>query len=342
MPRSRLSSTLWRILSLLLLGSALAACSALGLGFRPAPGNAPRPAWPVGTATPTPLRPLQPTPTYLPTATPTVTPTPTPTATPKPRYGAPPRAVPPIAETQGRINLVLLGSDQRPRHWDFRTDTLIFVSYDPHTGRTVMASFPRDLYVRIPGYGLNRINTAMEFGGFPTLVRTLEYNFGLHPDHYILINFRGFKALVEALGGVEVQVPRRLCDHIRCVGPGWVHMNADVALWYARSRATTSDFDRARRQQALLVAIARRLLSLDALNRAPELYQLFRSLVITDLGLGDVASMVAQAGNFSPDKVETVVFAPPRYGRPWITPQGAYVVLPNVQAIQDQLRAMLR
>ncbi|HID85551.1 MAG TPA: hypothetical protein EYP54_10740 [Anaerolineales bacterium] len=252
------------------------------------------------------------------------------------------QAVPPIAELAGRINLLLLGSDQRPGHWDFRTDTIVFVSFDPQTGETLLASFPRDLYVRIPGYGVNRINTAMEFGGFPALAETLAFNFGLRPQHYILVNFHGFKALIETLGGIDVYVPRRLCDHLRCVGPGWVHMDADVALWYARSRETTSDFDRARRQQEVLRAIASRLLRLDALHRAPELYALFRGMVVTDLGVDDVVRIVAQAGRFSPDRTHGVVFAPPQFGVPWITPQGAYVVLPNIGAIQAQIRTMLR
>ncbi len=337
---------LHRLWCLGLVALLLVGCTWPGLGEAPPPPGPPTPA---PTPTLTPLQPLPITATYLPSATPTITPSPTPTLTPTPLptatprpYGPPSQAVGLLPELEGRINLVLLGSDRRQGHTDFRTDTLVFLSYDPQTGSTVLASFPRDTYVYIPGYGYNRINTAMEFGGFPALVDTLAYNFGIRPEHYVLVDFGGFKALIDTLGGIDVNVPRRLCDHLRCVGPGVVHMDADTALWYARSRETTSDFDRARRQQEVLLAIARRLLSLDALSRAPELYALFRGMVLTDLSLGDVVQLAAQAGKFSPDRVATVVFAPPQYGVSWITPQGAYVMLPNISAIQTQLRRMLR
>ena len=292
--------------------------------------------------------PLLPTATYLPTATasPTPTSTPTPTATPAPtatpRPGSLSQAVPPIPQANGRINILLLGSDQLPGHADFRTDAFILLSYNPKTGATSLVSFPRDTYVYLPGLFYQRINTAMEFGGFPLVQRTLEYNFGFRPTYYILINFMGFATLVDSLGGVDVVVPRQLCDRRTnysehyCIGPGTVHMDGSLALWYARSRITTSDFDRAARQQALLKAIFAKAISLGSLKRAPEIYQAYRSMVMTNIGLTDVIKITAQAGRFRMDKMQTFVITPPAL-QPWITPQGAYVLLPNHRAIRSIL-----
>ena len=302
------------------------------------------------TPTLTPFRPFTPTLVFSPTATPTPTPTNTPTPTPTPTITPSPTATPigwispasPIPGTDKRINIMLLGSDRRPKHYDFRTDAIMLLSYNPDTGATSIISFPRDTYVYLPALRTyNRINTAMEFGGFPLLADTMAYNFGVRPDHYILINFMGFATLVDSLGGVDVYVPHKLCDRrtnygYYCVGPGTVHMDGSLALWYARSRMTTSDFDRAYRQQALLRAIISKLLSANALGRVPQIYQAYRGLVVTDLGLGDVLKIVARATHFKSSKIRTYVITPPALV-PWITPQGADVLLIRPQAVRSIL-----
>ncbi len=334
--------------AVLAIGSALLLGGYLLLG----PSLAPRPAsptpWPV-TATWTPFVPLSPTPTYLPTSTPTPTPTATPTPTPVPTptpMGYIGHAVPPLPQAQGRINILLLGSDRRPQHADFRTDAFMLLSYNPKTGATSIISFPRDTFVYLPGVGYNRINTAMEFGGFPLVQRTLEYNFGIRPSHYILVEFRGFATLIDQLGGVDVVVPHQLCDRRThygdhyCVGPGTVHMDGSLALWYARSRITTSDFDRAHRQQSLILAMIRKLLSLNALGRAPALYQTYRQSVTTDISLAAFLKMVGQARRFRGDAIRTYVIQPPAL-QPWITPQGAYVLLPRHNAVRSILESAL-
>jgi len=300
------------------------------------------PPSPAPTATRTPFMPLPPTAIYTPspmapppaTATPTVTP-----VTPQVNL---PHAVPPIPQANTRINILLLGSDQRSGHTDFRTDAFIVLSYNPETGATSLISIPRDTYVYLPGLFYQRINTALEFGGFPLVQRTLEYNFGFRPSYYLLVSFPSFTALVDSLGGVDVFVPHQLCDKspyakgIYCIGPGTVHMDGKLALWYARSRETTNDFDRAARQQALLKALFAKALSLNSLSRAPEIYQAYRSMVVTNIGLTDFLKIVAQASRFEMDKVKTYVITPPAL-QPWITPEGAYVLLPNHQAVRSIL-----
>ncbi len=327
---------LWIWFSLWWLGGCLNAATAHGHPPGPLPRyEAPHPTMAAGTPTPTPFQPLRPTGTWEPT--PTFTPTPSPTPTPTP--------LPSIAELyRGRINVLLLGSDQRPWEWGFRTDTILLVSYNPATGATSLISFPRDLYVDIPGVGPNRINTAMFYGGFDTLAATLEQHFGLRPQYYILVKRGQFKAILETLGDLEVQVARPYCDWYTdgrwlCVGPGRVTMNPDVALWYARARKNSNDLDRNRRQQEVVTAIIERLFSLDGLRRAPEMYARLRGLVTeTNIGLDTLLRWLPALSKADPNRVYHYPMTQVHV-RPWVTPGGGQVLLPNYDAIEALLRA---
>jgi len=269
-----------------------------------------------------------PTPTFTPTFTPTPTPTPTPSIADLYRH---------------RLNILLLGSDQRSWEIGFRTDTILLVSYNPETGATSLISFPRDLFLDIPGVGPQRINTAMFYGGYETLATTLEQYFGIRPQYYILVKRGQFKAIIDTLGGLEVNVPTRYCDWYtdgqwKCVGPGRVYMNADVALWYARARKNSNDLDRIRRQQEVVTAIAERLFSLDGLRRAPQLYAQFRGLITeTNIGLEDVLAWLPELQHAAPAKIYHYPMTR-AHVQPWITPAGAQVLLPNYPAIEELLR----
>ncbi len=279
--------------------------------------------------TATPFRPLRPTGTYFPTPTPTFTPTPPPT--PTPMFG-------------GRVVGVLLGSDRRPHDQGpyYRTDTIILAIYNPETGALSLVSIPRDLYVYIPGVGYNRINVAMEFGGFDLLAETIAQNLGPRPQYYVMVDLYHFKKALEVLGGIEVDVPQRYCDRwpkggYRCVEPGRQWMDPDVALWYARARKSSNDFSRMKRQQLVVQAILRRLMDMRALQQAPRLYALFREMVETNVGPGDIPHLLWQFRRFRMENVATFVIEPP-YVRPWIKPDtGAYVLLPDREAIQSLL-----
>jgi anionic cell wall polymer biosynthesis LytR-Cps2A-Psr (LCP) family protein len=162
------------------------------------------------TPTPTPFQPLPPTPTFLP-------PVESLSSNAKPKKAAnqvPPDSGPaPSIPPGSRVNLLLLGSDQRPYEGGFRTDTIILVSLDPSKGKANLVSFPRDLYVLIPGWTQQRINTAMGYGGFPLLANTLEYNFGVRPTYYVMVNFFAFEQTIDSLGGIDVNVAEALSDH---------------------------------------------------------------------------------------------------------------------------------
>lgn len=307
------------------------------------------------TSTPTPFRPLPPTSTYIPTNFPTNTPMPTPTATTtEPHlitkswedYPGPsewpdidvPAPVGILPQPEGQVNILLLGSDQRPNDGGFRTDTILLLTLNPKAGTANLTSFPRDLYVYIPGWTVQRINTAMGHGGIDLLYDTFEYNFGVHPDHYVFINFWSFQEVIDSLGGVDVQVAVALTDQRDRYGDytvpaGTVHMDGDLALWYVRARYTTSDFERGKRQQEVLIAIFDKLISLNGITKAPKLYEIYRQNVTTDLEFSDLAPLVPLAAKLTDTSRVNHYFISRNEVVPWLTTQGAQVLIPIREAV---------
>lgn len=295
---------------------------------------------PNATATPTPFLPQTATPQPLLTPT-SIEPTLTPTVTPIPWE---------IIPADGQVNILVLGSDWRPGA-GYRTDVILLVSLNPKLGTASLVSFPRDLYVDIPGRGKNRINTAHPAGGFPLTVATFQQNFGITIDYYVLTNFQGFVNIVDSLGGIDVYAAKNLTDQCKLpqaqngycsVGPGLVHMDGQTALWYVRSRYSTSDFDRTRREQEVLIALFNKLMSLNAIARAPELYEYYRSSVETNLPLDVALSLAPLAPQLlaDPSRIQRFTIGPGLV-TPYTTESGAYVLIPNVEAIREILRQAL-
>lgn len=331
---------------------------------------------PGSTATPTAFLPLPPTPTYIPTDYPTSTPVPptptsTLTSTPKPTARPPQTYTKPVSKTwgdypgpsiwpeidipvptgllsqpKGQINILLLGSDQRPTDPSFRTDTILLVTLNPNKGTVNITSFPRDLYVYIPGYTIQRINVAMEVGGFNELASTFEYNFGVHPDHYILINFTSFKRVIKLLGGIDVNVAVTLTDHRDGYGDNYTmragtrHMDGETALWYVRARHTTNDFDRGRRQQEVIVAIFRKLLTLNALENAQGLYKIYSQGVTTDLTFKNLQPLIPMAANLKVSNIHHYYISPTEVYN-LVTSQGAMVLVPIRGAVLNVMHKAL-
>jgi LCP family protein required for cell wall assembly len=274
-----------------------------------------------------------------------------PETTPEPIAAADPDATPSptqksLQKPEGQVNILLLGSDLRENDGGFRTDSIIWVSLNPKDGFVSAVSFPRDLFVEIPGYGENRINVAYGRGGFDLLADTMEVNFGVRPDNYVLIHMDGFTSVINNLGGINVEVEKNLTDSCArwinhsgwcSVGPGTVNMNADVALWYVRARYSTSDVDRARRSQEVVEAIFKRLMSLDVILKAPELYNAYTSYVQTDIELGKVIAMLPLAKTIyeKSDIRNYVIGFEEAYS--WMTPTGASVLVPDKTLIREKM-----
>jgi LCP family protein required for cell wall assembly len=163
--------------------------------------------------------------------------------------------------------ILLIGSDRRRTGGEgARSDTMILVRMEPSRRRIALLSIPRDLYVAIPGHGHDRINMAFHDGGERLLTRVVRETFGVTIDHFVEIDFHGFKDLIHDLGGIYVPVDQRYFNHN--VGtaetnyasidlkPGYQRLNAKQALAFARYRHDDNDFVRAARQQLVLRTVA--------------------------------------------------------------------------------------
>ena len=269
--------------------------------------------------------------------------------TPEPGATGPVKPTPTIRKLQkpeGQVNILLLGSDARPNEGGFRTDIIVWVSLNPNDGFVSAISFPRDLFIQIPGMGENRINTAFPAGGFDLLADTFEINFGVRPDHFVMVDFNGFVTVINNLGGIYVNAAQNLTDSCATwvnasgtcsVGPGSVHMNGDLALWYSRSRYSSNDIERTRRAQEVIEGIFNRLMSLDFILRAPELYNAYTTYVQTDVGMSQVVSLLPLASKIKDngDIRNYVVGYDLAYD--WITWQGAQVLVPDIEGIREMM-----
>jgi polyisoprenyl-teichoic acid--peptidoglycan teichoic acid transferase len=298
---------------------------------------------PNATITPTPFQPLAPTPTF--TSTPLPTPTPEFTATAEISNTGPVSSN--LPRPDGQVNILILGSDYRTGK-GFRTDTMMLVSLYTKQGTAAVVSFPRDLWVYIPGTGNQRINVAQEYGGFNLTQQTFAYNFSVKPDHYILTTFSGFINIINTLGGVDVEASKNVTDTCKLpqaqngycsFGPGTIHMDGTTALWYARSRHSTSDLDRGRRQQEIMLAVFKKLMSMDAIKRAPEMFSMLSSSIETDLSLTDLIQIAAIAPSLlQPGHIRNYAMGSKEVSGYVVPGSGAQVLLPKKDAIMQIIR----
>ncbi len=302
---------------------------------------------PGSTPTATAFQPSSPTETYIPTAYPTSTPTITPTPKPTKPASRYPAGARPIAEPEGQVNIVILGSDQHANSAGFRTDVIMLLTVNTKLDTVNITSFPRDLYVFIPGWTNQRINTAFPKGGFKTLKNTFEYNFGFQPDYYVLVNLWLFERVINDLGGIYVNVPYTLCDNKwngaqhHCVYPGKRHMYGKEALWYVRSRQTTSDFDRNRRQQQVVQAVFQRALALNTLGKIPKFYNTYKNSVQMNIPLKTILSFLPTATKLKDTSRINQYYIDKKAVSSWVTSGGAQVLLPRSGKIRSILKQAL-
>ncbi len=168
------------------------------------------------------------------------------------------------------INILLIGTDVRSDDYDDmgNTDSMILVSIDTESKSIKLTSFMRDLYVTIPGYGKNRLNAAYSYGGPELLFRTLNYNFGVSVDEYVIVDFSAFADIIDEIGGVEIELTAAEAKYMNkysykyntdTVEAGLQTLDGNQALSYARCRKVDSDFGRVERQQKVVKAAAEKL-----------------------------------------------------------------------------------
>jgi len=252
------------------------------------------------------------------------------------------------------INVLLLGMDRDHAGSVARTDVIAIAAIDPKQPRVSLLSIPRDYYAWIPGWGLDKINTAytraskIQYpGGAPALMKaTIEYNFGVPIHFYAMVDFSGYQTIVDAVGGVDVVVECPLHDTYPDsdsdtgqsdidLAPGVHHLDGKHALWYVRSRWSTSDFDRHRRQQQVLRAILHQGLSNKMILRIPQLWSAYKEWVETDLNLSESIYLGSVALRLDETNVEQHFIRGYSLVRSWTAPNGGYVLVPQYKAVAN-------
>lgn len=283
-----------------------------------------------------------------------------PTATPQPAQALLPTPQPWDGAT--RVNVLVMGLDYRD--WEAgegppRSDTMILLTLDPVSMTGGMLSIPRDLWVSIPGYGYGKINTAYQIGeglrlpgGGPALaVKTVEALLGVEIQYYAQIDFSAFERFIDEIGGVKLNVPEKIkVDLIGddkgsvVIKPGVQTLPGAYALAYARARNTEGgDFDRAQRQQQVILAIRQRILSFNLIpilfQKAPQLYAELSSGINTNMSLDDAFRLAYLAQQVPDENIKRGIIGTEHvtFGK---SPDGLDILKPipdKIRLLRDEL-----
>ena len=224
-----------------------------------------------------------------------------------------------ISEQDDVINILLIGVDSRYNTSAGLSDVMMVISICPSDKKIVLTSFLRDVYVMIPGIGGNRLNAAYSYGGPSLLVETIEKNFGLRIDRYVMTNFYTFIDTVNYIGSINVHLDQRELEvinkHIYWTnqiiykgasdnktknmlelhGPGYYELSGIQALAYARIRNIDSDFGRTNRQRTVLSAMYERVSKLPP-SEWNEVLQLILPKIKTNLSQSDILKIMLNIG----------------------------------------------
>jgi LCP family protein required for cell wall assembly len=233
---------------------------------------------------------------------------------------------------------------------------MLLINIQPDFNTITLLSIPRTMIVYIPGYEMQLVNQAFHHGelGYypglgPGLVKdTLLYNFGIEVDRYMLVDFGQFESIIDTIGGVDVPVVCPYTDY-RLISPdldpkkednwglytvpsGINHMDGEMALWYARSRLKSSDFDRNRRQHEIIRALASKALQLEMIKYIPSLYSQLSDFVITDLTLFDMLHLAPQLADLGTANIRSY-YIDQRILTRWHSPSGQVMFIPDLPAM---------
>jgi LCP family protein required for cell wall assembly len=295
------------------------------------------------------------------------TPTPNPTATPENTLPPTPSPTPgPIFAADGRLNVLLIGADSGPGRWSLRTDSMEVLSIDVASGRAAIFGFPRNqLNVPLPpesagAYADGRypglLNSLYVYAmdhqqqfpggdarGFRAVAGAIQQLIGMPLDGVVVVDLNGFVRLVNAIGGLWIDVPYAVHDDkyplengrgdvSLTIKAGCQHLNGHYALAYARTRHQDSDYNRMGRQQLVLNALAHQVDPIELLPKVPDLLGIARDDLWTTFGLGDAADLAALADRVDRRTVQNIRFIPPDVPE-FLSDKG-------LQKIQDTVRTV--
>jgi len=236
--------------------------------------------------------------------------------------------------------LLLFGVDSKAGE-PARSDTIMLMRFNPGTHTINQLSIPRDTLVPVQGQGSTKINEAMFWGGPSLAVKTVKQFLGIDVNHVMVVNFRGFPRLVDAVGGVDLYVPKTITtvagNNGRMVvfNQGMHHFNGKYAMLYVRIRHADDDFHRAARQQAFVQALQKKLARPSNITKLPEIGRRFMSGVATDLTANQIIELAYLKWRAIGGKKAVMV------GTPALINGGAYVLPPSAAERQKMVQQFL-
>ena len=221
----------------------------------------------------------------------------------------------PALDGKEPIFILVLGSDARPGQniLKERADSIHIIGVNPAQHAASILGFPRDSYVPVPGHGTQKINSALTIGGPPLAVKTIEAETGIRVDFYLITSFRGLRNMVDAVGGIQVNVLVPMHDRFSHANfdPGVHHFNGAKALAFARDRHSFSsgDLERSQNQGRLFLSALGEFRRDFEKNPSVVLNWMGAGLrnVATDLSLNDLLKLAFTAAQVQPDRVKNVV-----------------------------------
>ena len=196
----------------------------------------------------------------------------------------------------GKKNIVVMGCDTRKDDAG-RSDTLFVVMLDKSKKNAALLSVPRDTRVKIKGHGWDKINAAFAYGGHKLTQETVQEFLGIKLHNYVVVDFQGFKDLVDVIGGVDINVEKRMYYYDPYDGfeidlrPGLQHMDGKTAMQYVRYRDEDGDIGRIRRQQKFIMALYKQIASKNIITKMPGVSKQIMSMIKTNLSLKEMVEL---------------------------------------------------
>jgi len=218
-----------------------------------------------------------------------------------------------IVTPQNKMNIMVMGIDERGDDVG-RSDTLFVMTIDTNTKEVAMLSIPRDTRVKIPGNGWDKINHAYAFGGEKLSQEAVEGLLGIKIDRRVLINIAGFKKIIDAIGGITVDVEKRMSYNdpyddngglVIDLQPGRQHMDGDTAIQYVRYRDEEGDIGRVERQQKFLKAFLNEVASPSIITKVPAMIREISSVIKTDMSTSEMLNIAKMLNDASKKGLKT-------------------------------------
>jgi LCP family protein required for cell wall assembly len=263
----------------------------------------------------------------------------------------------PVRPSIDTLNVLLLGLD---RHRGFKrggsTDTIVVAAFDEASGHLGLIGIPRDLYVSVEGYGDARINAVYGLARLDrrdplaALERVVEDTLGLPIRHSIAIDLQIFETAVDLVGGIEVEVECAIDDNFvdgrveggrrkLSIDAGSQHLDGVTASMFVRSRHGRSDFSRARRQQAVLLGLRRKLASMDGARKLPSLLEGVEGSIETHMSRLELIALARRVLDVAPGQLHGLVLGHAETTA-FRTEKNQSVLLPNPEAIETKLNGL--